>query len=272
MRLYVLDLLSNREVEVEVEPTHTFRDLMDTVIKALDLPQGDYRLALGAKEYGPQHYDKTLVELGFRDGDRLQLTVRTPGGYLPFQRLLRRLRNEEKLLRDNGYKFVREDFYKGDKEYKKIKVPTVYGEEEIPAVCRYIMSFRALGYRLTPYNTVVQHWDHEAEVYILRYYPMSDDSRRLGAPIRVVWRSDIFHPNIAPGVAYGGTGVVCWALIKKWKGPALNLLTVVKGLERLVENPEPNDPIHYPEICLVAAEYFKKHKPPKVVVRKIPRK
>jgi len=265
MKIYVSDLTTGKEVELEVEPAHRLGEVMETVINALKLPRENaYSLAFGHKEYGSQHYDKTLAEIGLRDGDRLQLIVRPAGGMLPLKRLLQRLNNEEEECRREGYEFTRINLLKENKP-QKITVPTVYGSEKVSAIRRYTFNFRALGYWKQG-SSITQYWDHMVDIYILRHYPYSDPDKRLGAPIRLVWLTPIFHPNIAPGVQYGGTGVVCWALLRKTL-KTINLLSIVKGLEYLVQNPEPNDPLVHPPICLEAARYFKEHPPIRYDIR-----
>ncbi len=270
MKLYIIDLFNNREIEVEVEPNITFKMLMDTVINALELPPNeDYHLAFGHKELGPQHYDKTLMEIGLRDGDRLQLVIRPRGGVLPFKRLLRVLENEEEELNEQGYKFSKVDFFDDKNEFTYLEVPTVYGLETVPVVRKYrILNLKALGYWFDHAQRLVQYWDHKVDIYILRSYPLPDDRLRFRAPVRIVWLTPIFHPNIAPGSEYGGTGVVCWGMLKKWT-QRNTLLSLLEGLKLLVENPDPTDPIYNPSICLEAAKYFSKFKPPKVTVRKL---
>jgi len=84
-RIYVQDLTTGREIEVEAYPSTKLKEIFDIVINALGLrSDSEYSLALGAKEFGSQHYDKTLAELNIRPGDRLQLIARPRGGiYAP---------------------------------------------------------------------------------------------------------------------------------------------------------------------------------------------
>jgi hypothetical protein len=189
---------------------------------------------------------------------------------LTLTKLLERLKNEEQDVRNAGYEIVhRMEFFNVKKgvEYKEVEVPTVYGIERIPAVVKYMIKMRAQGFVKGREKRVEQLWDHAFDLYVLRSYPFPLATSRLGAPIRLVWVTPIFHPNIAPGADYGGTGVVCWRALVKWT-PIMNLLNVVEGVKQLVENPDPDDPIHNPPICLEAAEYFKKNPPPKVVARR----
>jgi ubiquitin-protein ligase len=76
------------------------------------------------------------------------------------------------------------------------------------------------------------------------------------------WLSEIFHPNIDSvekrSSSNQGTGYICLNILKQWSRLS-DLVTIVKALEILVENPNPDDPLDYP-YCLEAAKYFKKHK------------
>lgn len=75
------------------------------------------------------------------------------------------------------------------------------------------------------------------------------------------WLSEIFHPNIhsieIPFSSEQGTGYICLNILKKWSRLS-DLVTTVKALKILVENPNPDDPLDYPH-CLEAAKFFKKH-------------
>jgi len=79
--------------------------------------------------------------------------------------------------------------------------------------------------------------------------------------IDFAWYSNIFHPNIHPielrGLKVLGTGYICLNIIRQWSKLS-DLETTVKSLEKLVENPNPDDPLQY-DICLEAAEFFKKN-------------
>ncbi|MFX1425767.1 MAG: ubiquitin-conjugating enzyme E2 [Promethearchaeota archaeon] len=76
------------------------------------------------------------------------------------------------------------------------------------------------------------------------------------------WLTEIFHPNIdsveKSFSSEQGTGYICLNILKQWSRLS-DLVTIVKALEILVENPNPDDPLDYP-YCLEAAKYFKKHK------------
>ncbi|MFW9951091.1 MAG: ubiquitin-conjugating enzyme E2, partial [Candidatus Thorarchaeota archaeon] len=75
------------------------------------------------------------------------------------------------------------------------------------------------------------------------------------------WNSNIFHPNIhpidIPNLKESGTGYICLNVLKKWSRLS-DLETTIKALKSLAENPNPDDPLNY-DLCLKAAEYFKKH-------------
>jgi ubiquitin-protein ligase len=80
--------------------------------------------------------------------------------------------------------------------------------------------------------------------------------------INFSWLSEIFHPNIDPleksSSSEQGTGYICLNILRKWSRLS-DLVTTVKALRILVENPNPDDPLDYPG-CSEAAKYFKKHK------------
>ena len=72
------------------------------------------------------------------------------------------------------------------------------------------------------------------------------------------WYSKIYHPNIHPVELDDqnvGTGYICLNVLKKWSR-LHDLVTTVKALKMLVENPNPDDPLNY-DTCLDAAEFFK---------------
>jgi len=76
------------------------------------------------------------------------------------------------------------------------------------------------------------------------------------------WLSNIFHPNIHPvelTFSSGqGTGYICLNILKKWSRLS-DLVTTIRALKILIENPNPDDPLDYPE-CTEAAKFFKKQK------------
>ncbi|MFX1346118.1 MAG: ubiquitin-conjugating enzyme E2 [Promethearchaeota archaeon] len=73
------------------------------------------------------------------------------------------------------------------------------------------------------------------------------------------WYSNIFHPNIHPVELRGtnnlGTGYICLNVLRQWSRLS-DLETTVKSMEKLVENPNPDDPLQY-DICIEAAEFYK---------------
>lgn len=171
---------------------------------------------------------------------------------MPIQLLLRRLRNEEEELRKAGYDFDVEDFISGERG-KLVKVNTIYGEEYVEAIRKYTIVLRAKGYEKTPNGDIIRRDEHKVAIYILRHYPFPSSSK-LGAPIRFEWITPIFHPNISQGTSAGGKGIVCWHILQDWL-PTLNLLTIVKGLEQLVEKPNLADILLFPE-TREAAKWF----------------
>ena len=76
--------------------------------------------------------------------------------------------------------------------------------------------------------------------------------------IDFLWYSNIFHPNIHPVELYetnsNGTGYICLNVLRKWS-KLTDLETTIKALIKLVENPNPEDPLQY-DLCTEAAEYF----------------
>lgn len=61
----------------------------------------------------------------------------------------------------------------------------------------------------------------------------------------VTWLTPIFHPNIRPT-----DGKVCIRILSHWT-PANTLLSLVEGMERLLFEPNPNDPLN-----VDAARYY----------------
>lgn len=168
--------------------------------------------------------------------------------------LLKRLENEEfELEESKGRIFKSEDYYEGENG-KIIKLVTISGEEEIEVVRKYRVKLYAAGYEKVM-GEIKRRDIHEVNIYILRHYPLPSPSK-LGAPVRFQWVTPIFHPNISNGVEAGGLGVVCWNILKEWI-PNFTLLHIVEGLERLVESPNPDDALMYPE-CKEAALWFRR--------------
>ncbi len=79
--------------------------------------------------------------------------------------------------------------------------------------------------------------------------------------IDFTWNSNIFHPNIHPVELTTredrGTGYICLNILKQWSRLS-DLKSTIKALRKLVENPNPDDPLKY-DICLKSAEFFKKN-------------
>ena len=104
--------------------------------------------------------------------------------------------------------------------------------------------------------------NHRAKVAIKRQFPYAGG-------IEIKWISSIFHPNLDPlenKNVGGGTGFVCLNVLKKWSKLS-DLSTSVNALRLLVEHPNANDPLNYPE-CLEAAEYFKAHPMEEIIEEK----
>jgi ubiquitin-protein ligase len=79
--------------------------------------------------------------------------------------------------------------------------------------------------------------------------------------IDLSWYSNIFHPNIHPvevmDTEKPGTGYICLNVLKQWSRLS-DLESTVKSLQKLVENPNPDDPLNY-NICSKAADFFKRN-------------
>ena len=118
------------------------------------------------------------------------------------------------------------------------------------------ISLQALGFIAKSYIkeiNVEPRLNHRVFIKINRSFPYPGG-------IDFSWHSNIFHPNIHPvelTINRLGTGYICLNVLRQWSR-LFDLETTVKALEKLVENPNPNDPLQY-EICLEAAEFFKKN-------------
>ena len=170
---------------------------------------------------------------------------------LPEDKFQRRLKAEEEELKKAGIPFERSEIN------SVLQFPMVYSTamEELNVAVKYYVQFKARGYILEG-RTVKPKQEHEASIYVLRNYPYPDE--KTGAPLRIFWESDIFHPNIVPGPRYGGTGLVCWKMIKEW-GKTFSLVSLIRGLQLLVENPNPDDPLSRYPTCVAAAQFFKEN-------------
>lgn len=119
-----------------------------------------------------------------------------------------------------------------------------------------LISIKALGFVLGDFkddvNLVPQKF-HRIFMKINRSFPYPGG-------IDFAWYSNIFHPNIHPveltSSKNPGTGYICLNVLKQWSRLS-DLETTVKALEKLVENPNPDDPLKY-DLCLEAAKFFKK--------------
>ncbi|MFX1308971.1 MAG: ubiquitin-conjugating enzyme E2 [Promethearchaeota archaeon] len=121
-----------------------------------------------------------------------------------------------------------------------------------------MINIKAIGFILGDYKdttNLVPQKSHRIFLKINRSFPYPGG-------IDFAWYSNIFHPNIHPvELAFSkelGTGYICLNVLKQWSRLS-DLETTVKALEKLVENPNPEDPLKY-DICLEAAEFFKKAK------------
>ena len=68
---------------------------------------------------------------------------------------------------------------------------------------------------------------------------------------KVRWESPIFHPNIMPP---SEGGLVCVMALDNWTFDS-DLLSFVRSLTDLINNPNPHDPLRTPT-CDTAAEWF----------------
>lgn len=177
--------------------------------------------------------------------------------FLPLKLVLKRLENEEAELRSLGYEFSSEDLHNGV-DGKILELVTINGRERLNVIKRYRVTINARGYERRPTGEIVPRFRHEVYIYVLRHYPFVD-TRRYGAPVRFQWITPIFHPNISNGIEAGGLGIVCWHILKEWI-PSFTLPKIVEALKSLVENPNPDDALIYPE-TLEAARWFARRRP-----------
>jgi hypothetical protein len=173
----------------------------------------------------------------------------------PSEVLKKRLDNEEKELAAKGYQLSKEDVW------KEIEV---VGErpESIPAARKYSLLIKARGFwRPRPGAPPKPIWEHKVLLYVLDSYPFI--SKGTGVPLRAIWLTPIFHPNIANGVEAKGTGFVCWPVLKdKWTHLD-TLYGIVRGLQILIENPNLGDseedrPLRFDE-CQAAYRWFREN-------------
>ena len=102
--------------------------------------------------------------------------------------------------------------------------------------------------------------DHIFSMIIDREYPFQK-------PL-VIWRTQIFHPNI---MAPDDGGHVCIKLLDDWSFNS-TLLSFVKGIETLLLNPNPSSPFGTSS-CTAAAEYYNSgmRRVPPVICKPLPR-
>jgi len=136
-----------------------------------------------------------------------------------------------------------------------IPLPGTYSATtaEVVEICD-VRGLRAAGYELVE-GQVRPRLSHDVRIYVMRWYPFLSE-RKGCPPVHVVQLSDIFHPNITPGIEAEGPGSVdvgYWRRIHKSHAP---LLATLRAYKRLVESPNPFDPMPHPT-CLAAAEWFR---------------
>ncbi|MEM2703177.1 MAG: hypothetical protein QXR45_08455 [Candidatus Bathyarchaeia archaeon] len=187
----------------------------------------------------------------------------------PLQWLLERLKNEESQLvkKFPDLKYTVENLYDIKKETGKyVKIPTPVGIDEVEAIRiykfrnLYAKAYVKLGDRI---DTTFRH---DFDLYILRSYPLGlstlkNPLRRplYNAPVRIRYRSNIFHPNILPGPDYLDdeyAGAVCWAVYVNWL-TSFTLDKLIESFKMLIENPNPDirEALKRP-ICQEAALFF----------------
>jgi ubiquitin-protein ligase len=115
-----------------------------------------------------------------------------------------------------------------------------------------ILNLKALGF-VKKNGDLIPKKNHRIYLKINRSFPYPGG-------IDFSWLSNIFHPNIHPVELSlskeSGTGYICLNVLKKWSRLS-DLVTTVKALKILIESPNPEDPLNYPE-CTKAAKFFKK--------------
>lgn len=120
-----------------------------------------------------------------------------------------------------------------------------------------IINIKALGFVLRHSKDeidVIPKKSHRIFLKINRAFPYPGG-------IDFSWYSNIFHPNIhsveLPSSQKPGTGYICLNILKKWSRLS-DLETTVNALQKLVENPNPDDPLKY-DICLKAKTFFEQN-------------
>lgn len=187
----------------------------------------------------------------------------------PLSWLLERLRNEENYLvkKFPDIKYSIEDLYDIRKESGKyVKIPTPIGIDEVEVIRIY--KFKGLYARayVKIGNRIDRTFYHDFDLYILRSYPLGLSTLKnplkrplYEAPIRIRYKSNIFHPNILPGPEHIDdeyAGAVCWAVYANWL-TSLTLDKIVESFKMLIENPNPDikEALKRP-ICQEAALFF----------------
>ena len=106
-----------------------------------------------------------------------------------------------------------------------------------------MINLKAIGFVLEadedPIN-IIPEKSHKIFLKINRSFPYPGG-------IDFAWHSNIFHPNIHPikltASKDPGTGYICLNVLKQWSRLS-DLETTVKALQKLVENPNPDDPLN----------------------------
>ena len=175
---------------------------------------------------------------------------------LPLPLLKDRLKNEEQELRSlKTVRLLSTIDYCENTKCSNVRLFTINGIEELEAVKRYTIELYARGFERTSSGQIIPREKHKLHIYVLRHYPFNHP--KYGAPIRIIWLTPIFHPNISSGKEAGGKGIVCWRILQEWI-PNFNLADIVIGIKDLVEKPNVDDAILLPE-TKEAAEWFRKH-------------
>lgn len=187
---------------------------------------------------------------------------------LPRYKLEERLNNEEEILKGKGTYFSRADIWK---ELEITSYTRVIQTERLFVAREYTVDLKAKGFvRSSLEPTPRNLWDHKADIYILDSYPYPTDRSEVGAPVRILWLTPIFHPNIRNGLEAGGDGAICWLLMTEWTNLD-TLYGIVRGLELLIESPNTASPLRDSE-SLAAAKWFKEQMPvlkgPKILERR----
>ena len=157
---------------------------------------------------------------------------------LPFEIWKERIENEIKILRNLNF----------------LEKDTIAWQENNVA---FWVNINSLGF-ITDLNkekfTLMPVNSHRIFIKINRSFPYPGG-------IDLSWYSNIFHPNIhpveVPNSEKPGTGYICLNVLKQWSRLS-DLESTVRSLKKLVENPNPDDPLNY-DICSRAADYFRRN-------------